>query len=297
MELIHIKEEMYYLHQAVNIGYIKNNEQGLLIDTGIDKQTAKKAAKLLKEQGLPVTDIFITHAHTDHFGGAAWWREHHNVRIHASPLEKAIIEQPKLEPIYLFQGVDPVDDIRNKFLEGPPVTVDTQVYEGRQTIAGIEGEILFLPGHSYEQPVFCRKGVVYAADSYFAVSYLKKHRIPFMVDIEKACASLQQLLSLEAEGAVPGHGEYEQQFQQTVEANLNWHQQLLDEMEDELHKHSVQTIDALTTAFLNRKHISITQLSMFLLYRTAVLAYVKALAGQHKAQFVIQDNQWLIKPL
>ncbi|HEX7063769.1 MAG TPA: MBL fold metallo-hydrolase, partial [Bacillales bacterium] len=71
MDLQKISGNCYYFHGAVNIGYVRKGDKGLLIDSGIDKSTANKVLRQLREHELPVTHLFITHAHSDHFGGAA----------------------------------------------------------------------------------------------------------------------------------------------------------------------------------------------------------------------------------
>ncbi|MFB4165689.1 MBL fold metallo-hydrolase [Alteribacillus sp. JSM 102045] len=296
MKLVHIKENIYYLDHAVNMGYIQHENKGLLIDAGIDKGTAKKAWKLLKEAGLPVTDLFITHAHTDHFGGAAWLKENAEVTVHATQLEGAVLENPRLEPIYLFQGVEPLSELRNKFLEGPPVQVDHVVKEGPLKIAGIEGRVCALPGHSYEQAAFLTKGILFAADSYFEVSYLEKHIIPFMIDVKAAQHSLQYLLSIEAEGAVPGHGEYETAFKETVQQNIKWHSSLLYELEMVLMEQKSSTVEGLTAKFLRKKNISLSNIGGMVIFRTAALAYMKALVDEGKAEFFTENYYFKIQP-
>lgn len=296
MELVRIKENIYYIDHAVNMGYIQNGGQGLLIDSGIDKGTGKKVWKLLKEAALPVTDLLITHAHADHFGGAFWLKENGNVTVHATQFEGAILENPRIEPIYLFQGVEPLSELRNKFLEGPPVKVDHYVKEGQSVLAGVEGMLYSLPGHSYDQIAFCIDGILFAADSYFAKTYLEKHTIPFMVDIEKAQASLRFLLSLDAEGAVPGHGVYERNFKDTVKLNIDWHTLLLNELEQELHERKEMPVESLTSHFLRKKNIPVPNIGAWVLFRTAVLAYLKALKEQRKAEFRMKDHQFIIQP-
>ncbi|WP_158736146.1 MBL fold metallo-hydrolase [Alteribacillus sp. YIM 98480] len=297
MELVRIKENIYYIDHAVNMGYIQNGGKGLLIDSGIDKGTGKKVWKLLKEAGLPVTDLLITHAHADHFGGAFWLKENGNVTVHATQFEGAVLENPRLEPIYLFQGVEPLSELRNKFLEGPPVKVDHYVKEGPSVLAGIKGTLYALPGHSYDQIAFYIDGILFAADSYFAKAYLEKHVIPFMVDIEKAQASLQFLLSLEGEGAVPGHGMYETNYKETVKQNIDWHTSLLKELEQELHELKDMPVESLTSHFLRKKNIPVPNIGAWVLFRTAVLAYLKALKEQGKAEFKMKDHQFIIQPI
>ncbi|UOK58876.1 hypothetical protein MGI18_07535 [Bacillus sp. OVS6] len=44
MKCIKLTEKCFYFQGAVNIGYIMSSNYGMLIDAGLDPQTAKKSA-------------------------------------------------------------------------------------------------------------------------------------------------------------------------------------------------------------------------------------------------------------
>lgn len=230
MDLLKISDHCYYFHSAVNIGYVHSSDQGLLIDAGIDKSTANKVIRTLKERSLPITHLFLTHAHADHFGGAAQLQKKCSVSTLAPVFEEAIMRCPKLEPMYLFQGNNPPKEMRNKFLEGDPVRVDRVCEEGDLDLGGIRLELIYLPGHSGYQLAVKVDNILYAADSYFSEGQLAKHKIPFMIDVGEGLDSLEKVKSIQCRGAVPGHGVFEEDFQQTVQANIDFHHEILDEI-------------------------------------------------------------------
>ncbi|MFB5661427.1 MBL fold metallo-hydrolase [Alteribacillus sp. HJP-4] len=296
MEWKKIKDGCFYFDAPVNIGYIVKGKTGMLVDAGIDKGTAKKVMKALAEKELPLTDIFITHAHADHFGGAAWLKKQQNVKVHAPELESAVLENPRLEPIYLFHGAEPPEGMRSKFLEGPPVMVDQIVSEGVFQAGEIQGELLRVPGHSHNQLAFISYGVLYGGDSYFAHEYLRKHRIPFMVDVRAAVQSLERLLELEAEGAVPGHGTYEENFKETVSENLKFHNSLLNDLALFIKKEmNGMNIEALTAQYCTNNGVQLQNIGSWALYRTAVTAYVMALVQEKRAALTIMNNELTVK--
>ncbi|WP_347861161.1 hypothetical protein U0355_10770 [Salimicrobium sp. PL1-032A] len=53
MSLTEITEGISYFDSAVNIGYVRKGETGLLIDSGIDKQAVKKIVKIIEEKNWP----------------------------------------------------------------------------------------------------------------------------------------------------------------------------------------------------------------------------------------------------
>ncbi|WLR51625.1 MBL fold metallo-hydrolase [Bacillus tianshenii] len=290
MEFREIKDSCWYFNSAVNIGYVRNGEKGMLIDAGLDQSTAKKVLKKLKQEELPLTHLFITHAHADHFGGAAFLQAQNDLYTMAPPLEEAILRYPVLEPMYLFQGNEPLPELRNKFLEGSPIRIDQVIDEGIHTVDGFSFECLILPGHSAYQAALLINDVLYAADSYFSTENLHKHKIPYITDAKKTIESLERVKSVSCKGAVPGHGVYEENFHETVQANIAYHLHIIESLRKILRTYengcSQETI---VRALCREWKVKIPHLSSWALFRTAVTAYVAYLFYAGEADITVHD--------
>ncbi|WP_101843504.1 MBL fold metallo-hydrolase [Halobacillus sp. Marseille-P3879] len=290
MSFQQINEQCYYYESAVNIGYVTDGVTGLLIDAGIDRSAVKKVEKELLKKELPLTHLFITHAHADHYGGAAYIQQKYEIHTCAPPFEAAILENPSLEPLYLAGGNDPLPELRNKFLEGPAMAVDEVIEEGEQLIGTIPLQAFFTSGHSYNQLSLLVNGILYAGDAYFSVEQLHKHKIPYITDAEAAVKSLHNLLDLNCEGGVPGHGTYELDFKQTVQKNIDYHEKLLAWLEEALEEPS--THEAIVKKMCRIYEVEAPQLSQWLLYRTAVTAYLVGLIRRKKITHYVSDFAW-----
>jgi glyoxylase-like metal-dependent hydrolase (beta-lactamase superfamily II) len=60
---------------TVNSFIISNGKSMVVLDTQRKTYEAKKLAELIQSKRLPVTQILISHGHTDHFTGMAWLHE------------------------------------------------------------------------------------------------------------------------------------------------------------------------------------------------------------------------------
>ncbi|WP_088103448.1 MBL fold metallo-hydrolase [Halalkalibacter urbisdiaboli] len=291
-----ITEQCGYFSGAVNIGYIHQGKSGILIDSGIDQAAAKKVYQFLVKHELPLTSLFITHAHADHFGGAAYLQNQiPQLKTYAPPFEEAIMKYPKLEPIYLFQGNEPLDELRTKFLEGRSIEVNEILTEGRQEIDSIEVILHSFPGHSHEQYGLEWEGILFASDSYFSIETVKKHSIPFQVDATQTKKTLEKLLSMKLKGAVPGHGHYEERFQTTVQFQLQHHEQLIQELMVCLKRFGYKVpVETLIKVICDERGIRTKNLGSYLLYRTAIMAFVKQLVDEQKASLIVDNNQMFI---
>ncbi|MGP4072126.1 MBL fold metallo-hydrolase [Piscibacillus sp. B03] len=295
MEMKQLNDQCYVFISSVNVGYVLNGNQGMLIDAAIDRSAIRKVVRQLDEHQLPLTHLFITHAHADHYGGASYLVKHYDVKVLAPTFESAILANPVLEPTYLFSGNDPIDELRNKFLEGPPVEVDIEVDEGFHKIDGFEFETIATPGHSYHQMAIKVNHILYAADSYFGQTELEKHKIPYITSVDQTLVSLEKLKKVQVDGAIPGHGKFERNFIKTLDKNIEYHKKLLHKVYCIISDRQAISHEELVSCICNEMGVKSDTLSPFLLYRTATTAYVTALINQGKVNHYIQHFRWMFK--
>jgi glyoxylase-like metal-dependent hydrolase (beta-lactamase superfamily II) len=287
-----INEHCYYFSSAVNIGYLLKDGKGLLIDTGLDDSSIKKVIRQLEEAELPLDYCFITHAHTDHFGGAAWLKNQKEIKFLAPYLEKEIIEHPLLEPLYLWNGAFPLKELRNKFLEGKPVAIDEHVTPGKAEIGPFQLEFIPLPGHALGQTGVIYNDVLFAADAYFGRNALQKHIIPFIADADSTLQTLESLKDMNLTGAIPGHGEYEQDLTDTIKANIDVHRNHLEHIVGTLHKSEGKfSFEELLEKFLYDHGIDAGSIGQYLLYRTTFTAYLTKLSGENAIKIFMENNR------
>ena len=220
MELQQITGDSAIIPGSVNIGVVMSGSDCLLIDTGLDRQAGKQILRCLDQAGLTPKVIINTHSHADHFGGNAVIREQTGAKVYASPLEKAIIENPYLEPFYLFSAA-PVKELASRFLMAPACAVDGVLTPGPFSAAGFDLEIIALPGHSPNQiGVVTADNVCFTADAYFGESIIEKYGMPYCADVSAAVDTLGMLWQSNYSRYVPSHGEVQYKSTETILKNV-----------------------------------------------------------------------------
>lgn len=201
-ELIQVSPSAYYIQSPAKIGVIRLTENEVcLIDSGNDKEAAKKVKRILDANGWHLKMILNTHSNADHIGGNRYLQEQTKCEIYAPGIECDFTNHPILESAFLF-GAYPPAELRHKFLlaqesNAKPLTAQSLP-------DGIE--ILPLPGHFFDMVGFrTEDDVVYLADCLSSKETLDKYRIGFIYDVGAYLETLERVKTMHAELFVPSH--------------------------------------------------------------------------------------------
>lgn len=201
-ELIPVGEHSFYMDCPSKVGFCTFNENDVfLIDSGNDKDAAKKALKHIEANGWNLKFVINTHSHADHIGGNAFLHEKTSCGLYASGIDVCFSVYPVLESSLIY-GANPLPCYRNKFLlakESPVKDISSL-----DLPKGVE--ICHLPGHSFDMiAVKTPDDIWFCADAVAGEATLEKYHISFMYDVKAYLESVQKLCSLEGRLFVPSH--------------------------------------------------------------------------------------------
>lgn len=295
MSFQRLNKSCFYLQGACNIGLIVNDGQGIVIDSGIDKDAVKKISKYLDELGVEPVAVINTHAHADHCGGNANFKKRYpNIKIYASALERALIEQPYYEGFYLFGGGEPPAEMRGKFLKAEASIVDVELNAGPINIAGIEIDIVLLPGHTAGQIGIKYEDVFYTADAFFGAEIVAKYGVPYFTDILATLTTLEIIKKFNGY-VIPCHGEGSKKFVHDIEINIlaiNRTKDLLLEVLTE-----PCTEQGMVKALADSSNLKLKALGQYYLTKATVMSYLSLFIEEGTANYEIISNclHWQIK--
>lgn len=300
LKQVELADGVFYLQGGSNMGLVARDGKGLLIDTGLDKDSARRALRLAEALDVTLEAIFITHAHADHFGGAHFLQRRTEALLYAPALEAAMMEHPIIEPLYLFGGAAPIGELRRKFTLAKPCRVDRVVEPGvgaetyPYEIGPFQVKVVPLPGHAPNQVGVAVGNVLFCGDALFPAEALEKHKVPFFFDLDEGLATLERLPGLPYAHFAPGHGpayEAGDEIAQICAAN----RERLEEIRELVYAAlgEPQETAALVQRVAGHFGLRLEMATFYFLIRTTILAALSSLERAGEVTAEVKGNRLL----
>lgn len=292
METVELAAGIFHLRGGSNMGLVVREGKGLLIDTGLDKDSGRRALRVIDELGVTLEGVILTHAHADHFGGAQAIQRRREVTVYAPSLEAAMMEHPLIEPLFLFGGAAPIGDLRHKFTLAKPCRVDQVIEPGPLQVGPFETTIISLPGHAPNQVGVAVGDVLFCADAVFPAATLQKHKVIFCFDLDEMLATLDRLHELEYAIFAPGHGPVYAGGEEIVSICAANRERLEEIRECVRAALTVpQETPALVQAVSDHFGLGLATATAYLLTRTTVLAALSSLERSGLVHPLVEENR------
>lgn len=217
-ELIQAGERTWYINCPAKMGIYRMNEGDVcLIDSGNDKDAAKKVLKILDANAWTLKMVINTHSHADHIGGNRLLQERTGCKIYAAGTDRVFISHPVLEPSLLYGGY-PCKELRNKFL----MAQESVAEELTEAVLPEGMEMLRLDGHSLSMTALkTADDVWFLADSLAGDMGIEKYHVSFLYDVKGYLESLEKVKHLTGTLFVPAHAEATEDIVPLVQRNID----------------------------------------------------------------------------
>jgi glyoxylase-like metal-dependent hydrolase (beta-lactamase superfamily II) len=288
LDYVKLTDNVGIIPGGVNVGVIRNRDDVLLVDTGLDKDNGRKILRLLEEEGLRLKAIINTHSHADHFGGNAYLTRNTGAVVYAPSIESGIIRNPLLEPVYLFHGANPIRNLHNKFVLAEPSPVDHILEPGKTLIIGLELEIVPLGGHSFNQVGVRLDDVLFCADTVFSERVIDKYRIPVVQDVGKHLETLKKLKEMRCKLFIPSHTEPIEDITALVDKNLETTNSIIADIKELLRE--PKTTDMVQSQLGKQYDLDLSVVQQYYLIHMTIMAYLGYLYDTKQTEIKMRDN-------
>jgi glyoxylase-like metal-dependent hydrolase (beta-lactamase superfamily II) len=287
-----LTERVGYIPGAVNVGAVRaDGDRFILIDTGLNDTSGKKAVKAIQELGGTIGSIITTHAHADHFGANATVVKRTGARVYAPAIDDAIIRYPILQPSLLYAGADPPAMLRGRFLLADASPVD-EVFDGDSLVVeDVAFQLITLSGHSPNQKGLLIDGVFFSADVALPETVLEKYRIPYLYAVGDHLVAIETALAVEADWVVPGHGA----VGPTIAPALELNRALVLEVADRVQEFAAIPSPAndLMARVLQSYDAPVADHPAYFLLHPTIFAFLSYLHGQGALESAVEGYQTL----
>lgn len=291
MNAVELVPGIFHLQGGSNMGLIVRGGRGLLIDAGLDEDAARRALRVVEQEGILLEAVFLTHAHADHHGGAHFLQRRLGVPLYAPALEAAMMENPIMEPLFLFGGAAPIGELCQKFSMARPCQIAHVVEGGPLEIGQFRIEVVPLPGHALNQMGIAVDDVLFCADAVFPAKTLEKHRVIFCADMDAALETLERLPTMPYAHFAPGHGPTcaaGDEIAAVCRANREHLEAVREQVQVALAEPT--STDALVQRVADSFSLCLTTATACFLTRATVLAALSSLQRAGKVETVVEGN-------
>ncbi|HET9660621.1 MAG TPA: MBL fold metallo-hydrolase [Thermomicrobiales bacterium] len=292
MTVSFLTEQVGYIPGAVNIGVIRaNGDRFILVDTGLNDTSGKKAVKAIQELGGTVAAIVTTHAHADHFGANATVVKRTGARVYAPAIDEAVIRYPILQPSLLYAGADPPSTLRGRFLLADASPVD-EVFDGEALdVEGMRLQVITLAGHSPNQKGILVDGVFFSADVALPESVLQKYRIPYLYAVGDHLTAIETAKGVVADWTVPGHGVIGPSIGDVLDLNRTLVVEVADRVQE--FARTPSTANDLMARVLESYGAPVADHASYFLLHPTIFAFLSYLHGQGALESAVERYQTL----
>lgn len=287
-----LTEQVGYIPGAVNVGVVRSDgDRFLLIDTGLNETSGKKAVKAIQELGGEVAAIVTTHAHADHFGANSNVVKRTGAAVWAPAIDEAVLRYPILQPTLLYAGADPPVTMRGRFLLADASPVDAVIPTEGLVVEGVPIEVISLAGHSPNQLGFKVDGVFFSADVTLPATVLEKYRIPYLYSVGDHLQAIETALGVQADWIVPGHGAVAPTNVELLQLN----RALVLEVAERLHEFAETPASAsdLMAKVLESYEATVADHPAYFLLHPTIYAFLSYLHSQGAIESAVEGYQTL----
>lgn len=284
-ELKKIVEDVYYIPGRTNIGVVVRDDWCIVVDTGLDEDQGRRIINIVNDAGLKIKYIFNTHSHADHIGGNRIILDRSEANIIAPSIESYFIENPVLEPIFLY-GSYPPESMREKFFMATPSKVHKTISE--DVDRELDLRYVALAGHSFNMHGLVADEIFFIGDALFPENLVEKFKILYHFNVREAVKTLSKLKETDHKIYVPCHFDPASDISNVIDVNLNSIMRVKKLIEE--YTQSKISFEELFSNILLELRLELSP-PMYFLYSSALKSYISWLIDEKVIEGMYENGR------
>lgn len=290
MESKHIRGNTYVLDlDLLYLPYYMIDEKHIiLLDTGLMKNDRERLEVFFKENDLKVSGIICSHAHIDHVGNAAYFKEKYSCPVAMSREEALIVES--LLSLKIFYAGYPVNKIRDHF--GHMVVKTDQIIEDSDTfifMCGVRFDILHTPGHSSGHlSITTPDDVTYIGDALISHKVMDGAKLPYAHILTRDLASKISLYKMQSGMYILAHKGIYPDIRDLITDNVYFYRNRAEEILSVITK--PMTLEDILKAVSKKMKIRVSSVYKYMVVERMLRCYVEYLYETKRIRLMVDDG-------
>jgi len=297
LKSIHVRGNTYVLDlDILYLPFYKiDAHRIILLDTGLKKSDRERLTTYFEENSYTVAGILCSHAHIDHVGNAAYFREKYGCPVAMTREEAAMVDSDS--SLKTFYGNYPMNKVIEHFGH---MIVDTD-----QTIQKDQNEILFLgvcfkllhtPGHSTGHIcITTPDDVTYIGDALISYEVMESAKLPYAYILSQDIASKLKLYHLQSSMYILAHKGIYPDVKDLITDNIYFYRNRAEEILSVIKR--PMTMEDILRAVALKMRIRIGSTYKYFVVERMLRCYVDYLCETNRIKLIVEDYSLKFVPV
>lgn len=290
MNIIKVKGNTYCIDTGMTyIPFFKiNNEEFIMLDTGLKRREREGIEEILKNNNFKVRAILNSHAHIDHIGNNAYFKNKYNSIIAMSAYE-AVICSSEIN-LKVYYGSQALKDVKENY--GHMVCkTDISIYEDQNevSVCGVNFRIIHTPGHSPAHIcIITPDNVAYIGDALISYEVMKGAKMPYAYMLSEDMKSKAKLYDLNCSKYVIAHKGIYSNITQLISDNIDFYESIAMRIYKIIDK--PMTMEEIMKVSMKNLNINIHGIYKYYSMERMLKSYVEYLYEIEKLKLIMENG-------
>ncbi|MFH5835369.1 MBL fold metallo-hydrolase [Proteiniclasticum sp. C24MP] len=289
MKSIYVKGNTYVLDlDLLYLPFYRIDDKNIiLLDTGYMHNDRERLTSYLEKNQLNVAGILCSHAHIDHVGNAAYFKEKYGCPVAMTREEAGVVDSVmSLKKFYANYSIRTVQEHFGHMMVKTDRIIEAE--EKEITFCGVVFKILHTPGHSTGHiTITTPDDVTYIGDALISYEVMDSAKLPYAYILTQDIASKMKLYSLRSSHYVLAHKGIYPDVKDLITDNIYFYRNRAEEILAVITKPMTKEEILQTVALTMRIRIDST--FKYLVVERMLQCYVEYLLETDRIQLCVQD--------
>ncbi|CAH2215409.1 MBL fold metallo-hydrolase [Tepidibacter aestuarii] len=268
--------------------YKINNEEIIMLDSGLAREERKEIDKLLQKNNFKVVGIICSHAHIDHIGNIAYFKNKYNCIV-AMPAYEALICSSTLN-LKVYYSNQTLSDVTDNF-EHMVCKTDIIISDKQESIYmhDIKFKILHTPGHSPAHIcIITPDDVVYLGDTLISYEVMECAQIPYVFILNEDLKSKKKLYDLKYSKYIVAHKGIYNDITKLITDNIDFYKNRAVKVYEAID--STMTMEDIVSNVIKNWNIRVKNIYKYSMLEKMLRTYVEYLNETGMINLVMEDG-------